>query len=260
MPPRLHHPTSQNMSIPLDRPNYSIRCAVIRCTHSAIHTEEAPWAKRFILSHRTAQGKFRHPQEMGAAEIEAFLTHMAVYRQVAASTHNQPLGALRFLYRHVLKHAIGLHGNVLRAKKPKRLPAVLSRDEVRRILSVMTGAHQLIARLLYGSDLRLMVCVRLRVRDIDFAQRLIVVRNGKGEHDRITMPPDALIPFLRDHLTRVYLMPERSVPRLRPRLLARRAVRNVPQRRSHTGMAVCLSRRQARHRSPLRYRSASPRR
>lgn len=180
----------------------------IRRNHYSIRTEEAyvDWIKRFILFHKTAQGEFRHPQEMGAAEIEAFLTHLAVDRQVAASTQNQALSALLFLYRHVLKREIDLPGNALRAKKPKRLPTVLSRDEVRRILSLMTGTHQLMARLLYGSGLRLMECVRLRVKDIDFDQHLIVVRDGKGEQDRITMLPDALIPFLRDHLARVYLI------------------------------------------------------
>lgn len=179
----------------------------IRCHHSAIRTEATyvDGITRFILFHKTAPGAFRRPQEMGAAAIKAFLTHLAVDGQVAASTQPQALSALLFWYRRVLKRAIVLPGSALHAQQPKRLPPALSRDEVRRIRSVMTGTHHLMARLLYGGGLRL-ACVRLRVKDIDVDQRLIVVRDGKGEQDRITMLPDGLLPFLRDHLARLRLI------------------------------------------------------
>lgn len=180
----------------------------IRLKHYSIRTEEAyvDWIKRFILFHKTAQGQFRHPQDMGAPEIETFLTHLAVDRNVAASTQNQALSALLFLYHNVLQRDIALPGDALRAKKPKRLPTVLTKEEVHHVLNLMTGAHQLMARLLYGSGLRLMECVRLRVKDVDFDQHMIVVRDGKGEQDRVTMLPDAVVPFLRDHLARVRLL------------------------------------------------------
>lgn len=185
----------------------------VRLKHYSIRTEHAyvNWIKRFILFHKTPQGKFRHPQDMGAAEIKAFLTHLAVEKNVAASTQNQALSALLFLYRHVLGREIILTDDIPHAKKPKRLPTVLSKEEVRRVLALMSGVHQLMARLLYGSGLRLMECVRMRVKDIDFDQRLIVVRDGKGEQDRITVLPDTLIPFLRDHLSHVYLLHQRDL-------------------------------------------------
>ncbi len=180
----------------------------IRLKHYSIRTEQAytDWIKRFILFHKTQTGQFRHPKDMGVPEIEAFLTHLAVDENVAASTQNQALSALLFLYRHVLHRDIILPDSILRAKKPKRLPTVLTREEVRRVLGYMSGVHQLMARLLYGAGLRLMECVRLRVKDIDFDRHLILVRDGKGEKDRITMLPEAVVPSLRDHLTRVHLI------------------------------------------------------
>lgn len=134
--------------------------------HYSIRTENSyvDWIRRFILFH----GK-RHPNEMGAPEVEAFLTHLAVKENVAASTQNQALSALLFLYREVLKKDLGPIG-ALRAKKPKRLPTVLTKEEVRRVLDHLSGTHRLMAQLLYGSGLRLMECVRLRVKDLDFAQ------------------------------------------------------------------------------------------
>jgi integron integrase len=139
---------------------------------------------------------------MGAAEVEAFLTHLAVNEHVAASTQNQAFSALLFLYREVLHQDLGPI-DALRAKKPKRLPTVLTREEVRRVLDQLSGTHQLMAKLLYGSGLRLMECLRLRVKDLDFAQRAIIVRDGKGEQDRVTMLPDSLIAPLQEHLQRV---------------------------------------------------------
>ncbi|MCK4316796.1 MAG: integron integrase, partial [Anaerolineae bacterium] len=153
------------------------------------------WIKRYILYH-----KKRHPREMGAAEIEAFLTYLAVDRNVAASTQNQALSALIFLYRQVLKQDLVGSIDSVRAKRPKRLPTVLTKEETLRVIGFLLGTHQLMAKLLYGSGLRLMECVRLRVKDVDFAQRQIIVRDGKGMKDRITMLPDVLIQRLREHL------------------------------------------------------------
>jgi integron integrase len=139
---------------------------------------------------------------MGQAEVEAFLTHLAVEQNVAASTQNQALSALLYLYRNVLEQPIETVGPV-RARKPKRLPVVLTKAEALRVIGAMSGVNQLMARLLYGSGLRVMECLRLRVKDIDFEQRTITVRDGKGEKDRVTMLPESAIAPLRDHLTRV---------------------------------------------------------
>ncbi len=173
---------------------------VIRRKHYSIRTEEAYvlWIKRYILFHDK-----RHPKEMGAPEIEAFLTHLAVGLNVAASTQNQALNALLFLYRQVLQQELELPINAVRAKRPKRLPTVLTPAEVQRVLTQLSGIHRLMAQLLYGSGLRLMECVRLRVKDLDFAQHRIVVRDGKGMQDRVTMLPESLIGPLQTHLQRV---------------------------------------------------------
>jgi integron integrase len=173
---------------------------LIRLKHYSIHTEEAytDWIKRFILFH----GK-RHPQQMGSPEIEAFLTHLAVEQRVAAATQNQALCALLFLYRDVLRQEVDASIEAVRAKKPRRLPVVLTRDETTTVIRRMWGTHQLMAQLLYGSGLRLMECVRLRVKDVDFAQRQIVVRDGKGQKDRVTMLPASLVQPLQAHLVRV---------------------------------------------------------
>jgi integron integrase len=178
---------------------------VLRLKHYSIRTEEAyvDWCRRYILFHNK-----RHPQEMGVTEVEAFLTYLAVDQHVAASTQNQALCALEFLYREVLHQELDGPITPVRAKKPERLPTVLTREEARRVIGLMSGTHQLMAKLLYGSGLRLMECVRLRVQDIDFDQHQIIVRDGKGGKDRVTMLPDALVPFLREHLQRVRLIHE----------------------------------------------------
>ncbi|MFQ5859378.1 MAG: phage integrase N-terminal SAM-like domain-containing protein, partial [Anaerolineae bacterium] len=169
----------------------------IQLKHYSIRTEEAyvSWIKRFILFHNK-----RHPREMGVPEIEAFLTHLAVEQHVAASTQNQALQALLFLYREVLKQDLERPIDAMRAKRPKRLPTVLTREEVREVIGCLAGTHRLMAKLLYGSGLRLLECLRLRVKDIDFSQHLIVVRDGKGMKDRVTMLPNSLITLLEEHL------------------------------------------------------------
>jgi integrase len=160
---------------------------LLRIKHDALKAEEAYvyWIHRFILFHNK-----RHPRDMGASEIHTFLAHLAVKENVAASTQTQALSALLFFYREVLHQELeAIAMQSIRAKKPKRLPVVLTRNEVKQVLSYMTGRHLLMARLLYGSGLRLMECLRLRVKDIDFERQQITVREGKGDKDRVTMLP-----------------------------------------------------------------------
>lgn len=172
----------------------------IRLKHYSIRTEDAyvQWIKRFIIHH----GK-RHPAEMGAAEVEAFLTHLAVEGQVSASTQNQARSALLFLYKEVLGVELPWLDNVEQAKKPKRLPVVLTEEEVRALLSELSGVPWLVAVLLYGSGLRLMEALRLRVQDVEFKRREIVVREGKGFKDRVTMLPEMAARPLALHLEKV---------------------------------------------------------
>src|SRR5688572_22764540 len=145
----------------------------------------------------------RHPAELGAPEVEAFLTDLATQRNVAAATQAQALAALLFLYRHVLNVTLPWLGEVVRAKRPKRLPVVLSRAEGRRILGELDGQYRLIASLLYGSGLRLMEAMRLRYKDVDLERSILVVRDGKGLKDRVTVLPESLRESLRRQLERV---------------------------------------------------------
>ncbi len=182
----------------------------IRRKHYSPRTEETyvHWIKRFILFHDK-----RHPKDMGAAEVAAFLTHLAVQEKVAASTQNQAYSALLFLYRHVLNQPLDMPLDAVRAKKPEHLPTVLSRDEVRCILDKMSGVPKLMTQLLYGTGMRVSECVQLRVKDIDFDQREIIVRDAKGMQDRVTMLPESLIAPLREHLAHVKLVHERDLAR-----------------------------------------------
>ncbi len=169
----------------------------LRARHYSPRTERAycSWARRFIYFHR-----LRHPAEMGQPEINAFLTHLAVEEDVSASTQNQALSALLFLYRHVLGTDIAdLHG-VVRARRSRHLPVVMTREEVRLVLDQLTGDRCLVASLLYGSGLRLMECLRLRVKDVDFSRSEITVRDAKSRNDRVTMLPTSIETPLRDHL------------------------------------------------------------
>ena len=169
----------------------------IRLKHYSIRTEAAyvDWIRRFIRFHQR-----RHPRELGAAHVEAFLSHLAVQRNVAAATQNQAKSALLFLYKEVLGLELPWLSNVESAKRPARLPVVLSRSEVTAVLARMRGTNGLIARLLYGSGLRIMEAVRLRVKDVDFERFEILVRDGKGGKDRVTMLPSSLVDSLRAHL------------------------------------------------------------
>jgi len=172
----------------------------LRSRHYSPRTERTycAWIRRFILFH----GR-RHPAEMGEEEINVFLSHLAVKGRVSASTQNQALSSLLFLYRHVIGRDVGDLGHVIRARRPKRLPVVLTQDEVKAVLSHLDGDKKLMASLIYGSGLRLMECLRLRVQDIDFARLEVLVRRGKGDKDRVTMLPKHLCPPLEKHLRRV---------------------------------------------------------
>ncbi|MBY0274069.1 integron integrase [Candidatus Binatia bacterium] len=174
--------------------------AAMRARHYSVRTEKAyvHWIRRYILFH----GK-RHPETLGAAEIESFLSALAVQGKVAASTQNQALAALLFLYREVLRMELPWIDGIVRAKSPGRLPTVLSRDEVALVLGQMSGVPLVMATLLYGAGLRLLECARLRVKDVDFARRQIVVRSGKGNRDRVAPLPLSVVPALRAQLESV---------------------------------------------------------
>lgn len=171
----------------------------VRLRNYSYRTEKSyvSWVKRFILFHHK-----KHPNEMGRPEVEAFLKDLAVNREVAASTQNQALSALLFLYNDVLQKPLG-YVDVLWAKKPKRLPVVMTRKEVKAVLSCLDGKFLLIGQLLYGGGLRVLECLRLRVKDVDFGQRLLVIRDGKGQKDRTTTLPEIVVPSLRAHLENV---------------------------------------------------------
>jgi integron integrase len=184
-----------------DRPRLLDRLAeAIRVRHYSIRTEQAyvEWVRRFILFH----GK-RHPVEMGAGEVEAFLSYLAVQRNVAASTQNQALSAILFLYKEVLGQPLPWLDAVTRTRRPVRLPVVLTEPEVDALFVHMTGTPALVARLLYGTGMRLLEGLRLRVKDIDFHRHEITVREGKGNKDRVTVLPSSLVARLQPHLETV---------------------------------------------------------
>lgn len=180
----------------------------IRVRHYSIRTEHSyvQWVKRFILFHNK-----RHPNDMGAPEISRYLTHLAVQGGVSASTQNQALNALNFLYREVLGRDMGTLQDVTPAKRPRRLPVVLTRQEVAALLRHLRGDNWLMAALMYGAGLRLLECLRLRVKDVDFAKGAILVREGKGNKDRITILPDRLIDHLQRHLAKVRSLHQRDL-------------------------------------------------
>ncbi|MEW8333637.1 MAG: integron integrase [Candidatus Thiodiazotropha sp.] len=180
----------------------------IRVRHYSRRTEETylHWIKRYIFYHNK-----RHPNEMGERQVAQFLTYLAVHGNVAASTQNIALNALVFMYRHVLERPLDHINGIVRAKKPQRLPVVLTQQEVSRLLSNMKGQSWLIACLLYGSGLRLIESLRLRVLDLDFDRKAIYVRNGKGGKDRIVTLADEIITPLKRHLENVRTLHERDL-------------------------------------------------
>ena len=180
----------------------------LRLRHYSIRTERTyvDWIRQFILFH----GK-RHPKDLGEAEVSAFLTHLAADRQVAASTQNQALSALLFLYQQFLQRKLGFLDNVERAKRPAKLPVVLTKAEAQGVIGQLAGSYRLMANLLYGSGLRLMECVRLRVKDVDFSYSQITVREGKGGKDRVTMLPVVARDGLAQQLVRVKALHARDL-------------------------------------------------
>lgn len=180
----------------------------LRSRHYSRRTEQTycHWVKRFIFFHNK-----RHPADMAEAEINAYLTHLAVKEKVSASTQNQALSALLFLYRHVLDREIGDLGEVIRARKPSRVPVVMTREEVKAVLSHLQGDKWLMASLMYGAGLRLMECLRLRIQDVDSARNEITVRDGKGAKDRVTMLPESLKKPIQDHLRKVKVIHEKDL-------------------------------------------------
>ena len=180
----------------------------LRVRHMSPRTEKAylHWIRRYILFHRK-----RHPSDMGEAEINAFLTHLAVRQNVSASTQSQALCALLFLYRVVLEREVGELEGLVRPKRRRKLPVVLSREEVRSILGYLEGADRLFFQLLYGTGMRLMEALRLRVKDVDLSFDQITVRDGKGAKDRVTMLPAAVKPALVEHLEAVKALHEKDL-------------------------------------------------
>jgi integron integrase len=172
----------------------------LRVKRYSLRTEKVyiDWIRRFILFH----GK-RHPESMGEEEIARFLSYLAIERQVAASTQNQAFSALLFLYQHVLDRKLDFIDGVERVRRPPKLPVVFTPDEARAVLARLKGDYRLMAHLLYGSGLRLLECLRLRVKDVDFGYRQITVREGKGMRERVTLLPNRLCRPLQAHLTRV---------------------------------------------------------
>lgn len=191
----------ESVTIPTTGPRLldSVR-EVLRVHHYSRSTEQAYilWIKQFIYFHNK-----QHPRDMGADEITAFLTHLAVNRHVSASTQNQALSALLFLYKRVLQVQLPWMDNVIRAKQSRRLPVVFTRQEVKSLLSQFDGTRWLIYSLIYGGGFRIMECLRLRVKDIDFHYKQIIIRDSKGGKDRVTLLPGPLIEPLRTHLARV---------------------------------------------------------
>lgn len=182
---------------------------ILRLKHYSIRTEKAyiGWMRRYLMFHNK-----RHPREMGVPEIEAFLSHLAINDNVAGSTQNQAFNALLFLYEKVLNISLKNEKiDALRARKKVNLPVVMSKEEVKQVITLMKGERQIMAKLLYGSGLRLMECVRLRVHDLDFNMNEITVRDGKGNKDRITLFPETIQPLLREHLERIKLIHEKDL-------------------------------------------------
>ena len=170
----------------------------LRNLHYSFRTEETylTWVRQYILYHNK-----KHPQEMGVAEINDFVTHLVNQKFVSASTQNQAISAILFLYRNVLKIELDETGLLsIRPGKPKRIPTVLSRIEAKKVIAQMDGVYKIMTQLMYGSGLRLMEVMRLRIKDLDFANRQVIVRDGKGENDRITMFPEILVEPLRIHI------------------------------------------------------------
>jgi len=203
MPPSLSEPAPSRKPKLLEQ----VR-ELLRSRHYSFRIEEAyaGWIRRYILFHSK-----RHPAELDESYVSAFLSDLAVKGNVAASTQNQALSALLFLYKEVLQRDLKFIGNVVRVRRPPRLPVVLSAEEIRRVLAKLPGEYRLMVELLYGSGLRLLECLRLRVKDVDFHYLQIVVRDAKGGKDRRTILPVSVVPALREHLERIKAQHDRDL-------------------------------------------------
>lgn len=182
----------------------------MRTAHYSRKTEESytNWIKRFILFHNK-----RHPKDMGAEEIKAFINNLATNHHVSSSTQNQALQGILYLYKNILNKDIGWIENIKRSSRVKHLPVVLSKKEVSKVFSNLEGINKIIVSLLYGSGLRLSEALNLRIKDIDFDYKQILVRDGKGEKDRHTILPDSVIPELKKHLNKVYMKHKEDLKR-----------------------------------------------
>ncbi len=192
---------TESTSIPKEKKLLEQYSDALRLKQYSPRTEKTYilWTRSYILFH-----KKRHPKEMGTLEIRQFITHLVTEKKVSASTQNQALSAILFLYRHVLHVQLDeLELNAIRPQRAKSLPVVLSKEEARAVILKMSGVPQLVTQIMYGGGLRIMEVMRLRVKDIDFANRQIIVRDGKGENDRFTILPDSLIEPLKIHLQQV---------------------------------------------------------
>ncbi|MFZ5572826.1 MAG: integron integrase [Thermodesulfobacteriota bacterium] len=185
---------------------------VMRLRHYSIHTERTycEWIRRFVLFHNM---KSRDDLAGGEKKIEAFLTHLAVHGHVAPATQNQAMNALVFLYRKVLQQELSAEIDAVRAHRKMNIPVVMTREETAKVLSLMSGTPQLIAKLMYGSGLRISEAIRLRVKDIDYQLKTITVRSGKGDKDRVTTFPASIIPFLDAHLVKVKVTHQNDLAR-----------------------------------------------
>lgn len=183
---------------------------VMRLLHYSIHTERTycDWIKRYALFHRM---KSRDDLADGERKIELFLTDLAVNQNVSKSTQNQAMNALVFLYKKVIKMPLDGEINSIRAAEKKHIPVVMTREETAKVISLMLGTPQLVAKLMYGSGLRISEAIRLRVQDIDYKMKIITVRSGKGEKDRITTFPESILPFLQNHLSKVKITHETDI-------------------------------------------------
>ena len=197
---------------------------VLRVKHYSLRTEEAysQWVRRYLIFCRDYRGEsghrpdatgrqWIHPRELGAADVVAFLNHLANVENVAAATQNQALNAISFLYTQVLRIELGDLGEIMAASKRRRIPVVLSKEETQRLLAALEGSARLMAQVLYGTGLRLLELLRLRVQDVDFARHQIIVRGGKGDKDRVTVLPESLRTAIMEHLKRVRLLWEADV-------------------------------------------------
>ena len=202
-------PISDSVPVPPGQPRLLDRVRIaLRTKHYSIRTEEAyvSWIKRFILFHNK-----RHPREMGEPEINGFLSHLAVNGRVTASTQNQALSALLFLYRRVLEQEFPDLENLVRAKRPKRLPVVMTRAEVKSVMARLRGTPKLVATILYGTGMRVMEGLRLRIKDVEFAHNLIVVREAKGDRDRRVPLPESVRQELATWMSQVKRVHEQDL-------------------------------------------------